>query len=368
MLNKDKMNIDNMVELYASKPGIGKVSAVPEYAKGPAIDLVPDNGAYIPENYTTIDNMVEKKGVLGKLQAVYDYMSRASVTDSLKDAYSFAGNAYDGIAGKVSNAYHSAVDTFKRFGVDVAENYHGVAELNNALMKKDYNGLKKIGNKVFGDKFGNVMKNCYDALKETGNNAYKALDIFKEKSVQVKNFTLIELLTVVTVISILAALLLPALNKGRERAHEINNVNNLKQIMLTNSMYENDFKTYPTGNPTDTFDMTDGLVAQLKAAGYTDVAKNKQLFYDHFATNPVFKHQFFYIHNSAYSQDAGAASIEFVNGLDKYNPKTYQLFSVGKDGKTASTKTHSTVQDNIWAIPGANAVKIFRDIKDQQGK
>ncbi|MCK5016118.1 MAG: hypothetical protein KAS32_03520 [Candidatus Peribacteraceae bacterium] len=138
--------------------------------------------------------------------------------------------------------------------------------------------------------------------------------------------------------------------------------------MVTNSMYEQEWNSYPIGNPGEVLGLTTGLREQLGNAGYKDVANNEKLWFDHFATNPDLSHQFIYIHNSGYSDDAGLVSVEFVNGLDKYNPKTYQLFSVGIDGKTNVSKNASMTQDNIWAIPGANAVKIFRDAKDQQGK
>lgn len=82
-------------------------------------------------------------------------------------------------------------------------------------------------------------------------NPYKpdfaSVGILKQKF----SFTLIELLIVIAIITILAAMLLPALSLSKEQARKSNCLVNLKQIGMGMIMYADQYEEYPRINPPD---------------------------------------------------------------------------------------------------------------------
>ncbi len=87
-------------------------------------------------------------------------------------------------------------------------------------------------------------------------------------------FTLVELLVAITIISILAALLLPALQHARESARRLQCMSALKQRGVAIMMYANDYEMLPFPDYTNgghrSMGFRDGSMIESLVYGYTD--------------------------------------------------------------------------------------------------
>src|SRR5262245_25063597 len=86
-------------------------------------------------------------------------------------------------------------------------------------------------------------------------------------------FTLVELLVVIAVIAILAALLFPAISKSKAKARRTTCMNNVRQINLALRMYTDDFSDLSPKTPhTNNFPTLANIV---DFTGYKKLIRNQ---------------------------------------------------------------------------------------------
>ena len=209
-------------------------------------------------------------------------------------------------------------------------------------------------------------------------------------------FTLIELLTVIMIIGILAGLTLPALNKARKRARISKCVATIASLQVALGMYEVDYGVYPqsaktdgeqhNGNSlqTDTTRLVAALTATTMGGPYMgfkgkDLNTAKTVLIDPWGVAYVYVCEKYYT-------DLGVLTDLGDDNRGPFHPNdvasgnkdknTYNIYSVGPNKMTHgftsavsnwdNSELYNTVDDGDWA-EAASTAKEYDDINSWDG-
>ena len=172
-------------------------------------------------------------------------------------------------------------------------------------------------------------------------------------------FTLVELLTVIAIMAILAGLLLPALGKAREKANVAKCVATIASLQTALAMYQVDYGVYPpstdeatqhngnsaTTDTADEFALVNTLAAATTTGGPYMEFKGKDLDEETDTDQPVlldpWGQAYIYVCQKYFDGSGNLTDVDDTGTEGPFHPtsipqtkRTYNIYSLGPDKKT----------------------------------
>lgn len=167
-------------------------------------------------------------------------------------------------------------------------------------------------------------------------------------------FTLIELLTVIAIIGILAAILIPTVSKVRESARQSQGLSNIRQVTMALLTYAQDNQgrliSWNERRPNGSEGLWSEILTQYLASGNLNIqpARTADIFRDPVAaanTVGTPPHQFGFL--AGFTTQNDSAALQRFRRLDSHKSPAQQIF-VADAGLNADGLAHG----DLWAVDG----------------